>query len=119
MAKAEESLAGAESEFANGRYNNCASRCYYACFQAAVHALAQAGVRPARFGGTRSHTLVQGGFVGQLINRRKAYSTSHRQTLMLNLELRLAADYRGEQVTEIQAARAPRRSREFLDAVRG
>ena len=33
LAKAEESLAGAESEYANGRYNNCANRCYYACFQ--------------------------------------------------------------------------------------
>jgi hypothetical protein len=28
LAKAEESLAGADSEFANGRYNNCANRCY-------------------------------------------------------------------------------------------
>jgi uncharacterized protein (UPF0332 family) len=32
LEKAEESLAGAESELANGRYNNCANRCYYACF---------------------------------------------------------------------------------------
>ena len=37
--KAQESLAGAESEFANGRYNNCANRCYYACFQTAIAAL--------------------------------------------------------------------------------
>jgi uncharacterized protein (UPF0332 family) len=28
-AKARESLSGAESEFVNGRYNNCANRCYY------------------------------------------------------------------------------------------
>jgi uncharacterized protein (UPF0332 family) len=28
FAKATESLAGAESEFINGRYNNCANRCY-------------------------------------------------------------------------------------------
>ena len=27
--KAIESLAGAESEYANKRYNNCANRCYY------------------------------------------------------------------------------------------
>jgi hypothetical protein len=37
--KAREALAGAESEFVNGRYNNCANRCYYASFQAAIHAL--------------------------------------------------------------------------------
>ena len=39
LAKAEESLRTAESEFANGRYNSCANRCYYACFQAAIAAL--------------------------------------------------------------------------------
>jgi hypothetical protein len=44
LAKAEESLAGAESELAAGRYYNCVNRCYYACFQAAVVALMHAGV---------------------------------------------------------------------------
>ena len=38
LAKALESLEGAESELANRRYNNCANRCYYASFQAAVAA---------------------------------------------------------------------------------
>lgn len=33
LTKAEESLLGAESEYANGRNNNCANRCYYAAFQ--------------------------------------------------------------------------------------
>ena len=42
--KSEESLAGAESEYANDRYDNCANRCYYACFQAAIAALLQAGI---------------------------------------------------------------------------
>ena len=32
LEKAAESLAGAESEYVNGRYNNCSNRCYYACF---------------------------------------------------------------------------------------
>jgi hypothetical protein len=35
LAKVEESLRGAESEFAQGLYNNAANRCYDACFQAA------------------------------------------------------------------------------------
>lgn len=61
-AKAEESLAGAESEFAQGRYNNCANRCYYACFQAAIVALLRAGVLPR--GGQWEHAYVQGEFVG-------------------------------------------------------
>ena len=47
LSKAEESLAGAVSEFANSRYNNCANRCYYGCFQAAVSALYSAGLDPS------------------------------------------------------------------------
>lgn len=39
LEKARESLAGAESEFSNERYNNCANRAYYAVFQAAIVAL--------------------------------------------------------------------------------
>ena len=46
LAKATESLQTAESEFANGRYNSCANRCYYACFQAAIAALLREGIRP-------------------------------------------------------------------------
>ncbi len=46
LAKAEESLAGAEREFAAGAYNNCANRAYYACFQAAIAALDLADIRP-------------------------------------------------------------------------
>jgi hypothetical protein len=44
LLKAEESLSGAESEFANDRNNNCANRCYYACFQAAIAALLTEGI---------------------------------------------------------------------------
>jgi uncharacterized protein (UPF0332 family) len=43
LAKAEESVLGAENEFVHGRYNNTASRCYYACFQAAICALQHEG----------------------------------------------------------------------------
>ncbi len=74
LAKAEESLAGAESEFVSGCYNNCANRCYYACFQAAIAALQQAGIR-AR-GGQWGHDFVQAQFIGQLINRRRLYPPS-------------------------------------------
>jgi hypothetical protein len=44
LAKAAESLLSAESEYVNGRYNSCANRCYYACFQAAIAALLQEGI---------------------------------------------------------------------------
>jgi hypothetical protein len=38
LAKAQESLAGAESGLAHRRLNNCARRAYNACFQAAIAA---------------------------------------------------------------------------------
>src|SRR6266404_1921649 len=34
----------AESEFANGRYNSCANRCYYACFRAGSAAFLAEGI---------------------------------------------------------------------------
>ena len=40
--KAVEYLAAAVADLANGRYNGCASRCYYTCFQTAIFAQARA-----------------------------------------------------------------------------
>jgi uncharacterized protein (UPF0332 family) len=57
LAKATESLLSAESEFVNGRYNSCANRCYYACFQAAIAALLSEGIHPA---GQWSHQVCPG-----------------------------------------------------------
>lgn len=112
--KADESLAGAESEFGNGRYNNCANRCYYACFQAAISALVQAGILATSEWG---HDFVQARFIGQLINKRKLYSTDLRDILSRTLYLRLAADYKAEQVSQTQVARALRSTRRFIEAI--
>jgi uncharacterized protein (UPF0332 family) len=117
--KALESLAGAESEFANGRYDNCANRCYYACFQAAITALLREGIQPAEGRTQWSHEFVQGRFIGQLINRRKVYPTTLHDTLPRNMTLRHTADYSVEQVTETQASRAIRRARTFVEAIVG
>lgn len=119
LAKARDSLACAESEYANRRYDNCASRCYYACFQAAVEALRKAGVRRPPSDGRWSHAFVQAEFVGQLINRRKVYPAELRDVLVRGLELRHVADYRGDRVPEIQAARALRRTRALVSSVSG
>jgi uncharacterized protein (UPF0332 family) len=115
LAKAEESLRTAESEFANGRYNSCANRCYYACLQAAISALLREGIR-AR--GQWSHEFVQGQFVGVLMNQRKRYDPELRRVLADNQSLRDKADYRAELVTATQAGRALRRSRTFVTAIR-
>lgn len=118
MAKADESLLGAQSEVAQERYNNAANRCYYACFQAAIAALQQARIFPSGRREDWGHAFVQAAFVGQLINRRKLYSAGLRQVLARNLTLRHKADYAPDLVTQRQAERALQRSREFLDAIR-
>ena len=115
LVKAAESLQTAESEFVNGRYNSCANRCYYACFQAAIAALLHEGIRPR---GQWSHEFVQGQFVGVLINQRHLYETQLRRVLSDNQNLRDKADYRPELVNATQASRALRRTRTFVAAVR-
>jgi uncharacterized protein (UPF0332 family) len=113
LAKAEESLAGAESEHAAGRYNNCANRCYYAAFQAAIAALIRAGVAPR---GTRTewgHDFVQAEFA-RLIARRKLYSAEHRSTLTVLMNLREQADYRPNRVSVREASQVLRATRQFV-----
>ena len=119
LSKARESLAGAESEFANERYNNCANRCYYAVFQAAVAALDEHGFAPPRGRGrtTWSHEALPATFVGELINRRKVYPPELRETLTRSASLREAADYRHDLVSDTQASRALRRTRTFVETI--
>jgi uncharacterized protein (UPF0332 family) len=114
LATASESLLTAESEFASGRNNSCANRCYYACFQAAIAALLLEGIQArSRW----SHESIQSQFAGQLVNRRKRYSANLGQVLPENQILRVQADYRAEHVTDVQAGRALRKARTFVIAV--
>lgn len=117
LGKAEESLAGSVSEYVNDRFNNAPNRAYYACYQAAVHALIAANVRPPGATEQWGHDFVQARFVGDLINRRKRYPAELRQTLEQNDRLRVAADYQRDDISEIQAARAVRRAEGFVAAV--
>ena len=118
LAKAEESLAGAESELADQRYNNFANRCYYACFQAAIAALLDAGIQARSANGRWRHGHIQAHFVGELINRRRRFPPSFRRGLSDNFALRQTADYETDRISDVQATRAMRRSREFVDAIR-
>ncbi len=118
LSKAEESLAGAVSEFANSRYNNCANRCYYGCFQAAVFALHNPGLGPSGERATWSHEQIQAIFSRELIGRRKVYMSELRDVLPRLYLLREAADYKQDLVSEIQAARGLQRARGFLQAIR-
>ena len=89
-AKARESLASAEADFAASRYNSCARGTYYALFQAAIAALLLAG-EPLRE--RWSHKYVQSRFSGMLVGRRKLYPSALREVLSDTIELRRQADY--------------------------
>jgi hypothetical protein len=60
---------------------------------------------------------VQARFNGDLINRRKRYPAELRPTLEQMYRLRVMADYKRGQVSEVQAARAVRRAEDFVAAV--
>lgn len=117
LARAAESLAGAESELDNARYNNAANRAYFACFHAAVAALALADVRPPAGKRDWTHAFVQGQFPGLLVNRRKLYPAEMRDTLDRARTLRQQADYQALAVTRTEAARSLSRARTFVAAV--
>ena len=117
LAKAEAALLGAESEFAAGRYDNFANRCYYACFQAAVCALSRAGIRPSGAGAEWGHAFVQARFAGELISRRKRYPSSLREVLSRTMILRKVADYEPNQVGQTQITRALRSTRELVSVI--
>ena len=117
LRKAGESLKGAESECANGRYNNCANRAYYSAFQAAISALARVGVRPTPVNEEWGHAFVQRQFVGLLINRRKLYSGDLRGILSQLIILRELADHKVGEVSRCQALHSIERARTLVEAV--
>ena len=106
LAKARENLEDAQAALAARRHNACASRSYYAAFQAAVAALWVEGIRPARgTEGTLSHKMVQTEWAGRLIYRRKLYPPELRSVLQKLIELRITADYRESNVSARDAKR--------------
>jgi hypothetical protein len=64
------------------------------------------------------HEHIQAQFIGELVNRRHRYSPAFRRGLSENMVLRQKADYETDTISEMQAARAVRRSREFVEAIR-
>ncbi|HUG16708.1 MAG TPA: HEPN domain-containing protein [Thermomicrobiales bacterium] len=115
LIKAEENLASAQSELANGRDNACANRAFYACFQAAVAALMEAGI--PRQGDEWSHGYVQSQFAGQFITRRKLYPLSMRDVLPQLATLRIIADYRFVLVSQRNARRAVEHASLFVGTI--
>jgi uncharacterized protein (UPF0332 family) len=117
LAKAQEKLAGAESELQYGRTNSCARSAYYACFHAAIAALLHAGLTAPESARGWGHDWVHTSFVGQLIQRRKVYAASLRRSLPDLLVLRHTGDYRETSVSQREAQQAVRRAQAFVQAV--
>jgi uncharacterized protein (UPF0332 family) len=117
LTKALESLAGAESELANRRFNNCANRAYYACFQTAIAALVRAGVRPPGADGEWSHSFVAAQFDGLLIHRRKLYAADLRGVIERVRMVRMRGDYELQFVSEVEVQRTIRRARSFVTSI--
>ncbi len=117
LSKARQSLFGAQSEIANGRYDNGANRAYYACFQAAIAALEWADIRPSGRSDMWTHTHVQSTFIGILINRRKKFPALLRGVLAKNQAVRDAADYQPDPINPMQAIRAVERAEQFVFAI--
>jgi uncharacterized protein (UPF0332 family) len=117
LTKARESLTSAEVDYAAARYNSCANRVYYACFQAAVAALLAEGLRPANPRGEWSHEFVQSQFNGLLIGRRKRYPVTLRRILRDTIEVREKADYTPAAVSARVAERVLRAAQSFVHAI--
>lgn len=115
LAKARESLEGAVSEYRGQRYNNCANRAYYACFQAAIAGLQREGIK-AR-GGRWSHGFVPSQFEGRLIKQRKRYGSEMRGTLGRLYNLHEVADYKESTVSRTEADHALRRALFFVRTI--
>ena len=118
MERAAECLDGAASELVNGRRHNCANRAYYACYQAALAALIQFGVRPGQPDPELGHNAVQSFFALELVQRRKVFPSEMRRTLPELIGLRHAADYWAAGVSDREASRALSRARAFVETVR-
>lgn len=114
LERALESLASAEDDLSAGRFNSCANRCYFSCFQAAISALLRADIRPSDEWG---HDFVRSRFAGVLINRRHLYPSTLKDALPDLFFLRQRADYVADGVSRTLAERALRRSRTFVRVV--
>ncbi len=114
LAKATENIAVAEWSYENGHYNASANRAYYAAFQAAIAALANAGIiQNSRV----SHSAAQSLFAAELIRRRKLYP-SHLKSYLPDLQrVRDDADYKLQSVPKKKASLQFKQAKEFVELI--
>lgn len=115
LVKARENLRIAEYSFEQKCFNVCASRAYYAMFQAALAALVEAGLlaKDKR----ANHGWVQATFNERFIKRKKVYPASFKSMLMDTMITRHIADYRTRMVSRGLADKSLRAAQQFVETV--
>jgi|SRR5262249_47526992 uncharacterized protein (UPF0332 family) len=113
LEKAWESLQAAESCLTLELFSSCASRCYYAMFQAAVVALEAAGFHRDAW----SHTALQATFTNELIHRRKIYPRRLAEDLNRALFWRNIADYGDAEISQRRAKQLVEWAKAFVTKV--
>jgi uncharacterized protein (UPF0332 family) len=111
--KAQENLAVAEWSYANGHFNACANRAYYAAFQAAVAVLAHFGL--LRSSERIEHRAIQGSFATGLIHQRKIFPNYLKSYLPALQEVRDDADYDAQLLSKSEATKQLRKAKEFIN----
>lgn len=113
LSKSKESLASAKDNLKSKRYNSCANRAYYACYQASVAALTAHGVTPPSKKRRWEHDIVQTQ-ISNLIRRKKVLPAKHRSTLSELMTTRIKADYEEHNVPQRDARRGLKTATEFV-----
>ncbi len=115
MDKARESLASAEADLAARRFNSCANRAYFACFQAALSVMIHQGMASAN--STIAHQTVATQFAEQLVRRRKLFPARITGELYDLMVWRHQADYQTAPISSRRTREAVRRASQFLEIV--
>ena len=113
LEKAKENLEAARLLFDAGLHNASANRAYYAAFHAAIAALSDASIKTDN----KKHANVQAQFSGELIRRRKVYSSRLKASLPELQDTRNKADYRLVSISKKKAERQLNKAVEFVEAV--
>jgi uncharacterized protein (UPF0332 family) len=116
LAKARSSLRTAQSAYQQGDFDSCASRAYFAVFQAEIAAL----IKPTELRQEEwRHERVQAEFNRRLIQSRKVFPASLRSIHDDLIGRRHTADYTDQHVSARLAEQCLRRAAEMLTAIEG
>lgn len=111
LAKARNNLRTAQSAYAQGDFDSCASRAYFAVFHGEIAALVKlTEFRQDRWG----HDRVQEEFNRRLIRARKIFPASLRSTHNDLIGRRHLADYTAQHISARTAERCLRKAAELV-----